>query len=362
MNSRQRMLTALDSGMPDRMPASVHDWMQYYLDEYLGGITKAEAFEMFGLDRSIYEMPIKVDEAEPGAWHADKRIEGPDENGRMKEFTKIALPGRILTQTVERDKYRSPWITEYLCKEKDDVFELLRHSPAERYDIEAERRILDALGDKGIMRGCRVGPWHWLCDTYGMEAMIYAVFDDPAWVEDALDAVTERDIDMLRTMRGTKMDLLETGGGHNSSTVISPAIFEKFILPRERRIHAFARDELKLRTVYHTCGGMMPLLELLTEVGATAHETLTPPSMGGDVDLAEVKRRIGGKVCLIGGFDQFNGFERATPEETAEMVRRCFEAAGAGGGYILNPSDHFFDCPIENLHAYAAAARECIYR
>ena len=361
MTSRQRMLTALDLGKPERLPVSVHDWMQYYLDEYLGGISKAEAFEMFGLDWAIYATPIKPVAPASEGWEKVVRVEGPDANGRMKEYTKIILHSKVLTQLVERDKYRSPWVIEYLCKEKDDIFDILRNSPKEIYDLDEERRVLDGIGDKGIMRGGRGGPWHRLCDLYGVERMIYAVFDDPKWVEDALDAQTRADIDFLSTMRGTHMDLLETGGGHNSSTVISPTLFEKFILPREARIHSFARNELGLRTVYHTCGGMMPILELLVEVGSTAIETLTPPSMGGDVNLAEVKRRVGDKVCLIGGFDQYNGFENATPNETSAMVRKCFADAGEGGGYILNPSDHFFDCPVENLRAYGEAARGCIY-
>lgn len=356
------MITALDLGIPDRLPVSVHGWMRYYLDEYLGGISEDEAYDMFGLDRSIYQTPITLDESDTSSFKVDRRVEGTiEKDGKQREYTIITLPGRELTQTVERDKYRSPWILDFLCKQKEDLFELLKNSPAEKYDLEAEGNILDRLGDKGILRGCRIGPWHRLCDLYGTEVMIYACYDDNQWVNEALDAVADNDLEFLETMRDTKMDLLETGGGHNSSTVISPAIFEKFILPRERRIHSFCRDELGLRTVYHTCGGMMPLLELLVDVGSTAVETLTPPSMGGDVDLAEVKHRIGDKVCLIGGFDQFNGFERSTHEETARMVGRCFEDAGEGGGYILNPSDHFFDCPVENLHAYARAARECNY-
>ncbi len=360
MSARENMLAALDRGSPERLPVSVHDWMRYYLDEYLGGIGKMEAFDMFGLDWAIYETPVKVDAADASGWRMEKRVEDGGASGRRVEYTKITLPGRTLAQTVERDKYQSPWITEYLCKRKDDIFALLEHSPVERYDIGRESELLSQIGDKGILRGCRVGPWHLLCDWYGTESMIYSVFDDAGWVDDALDAVTGKTLEFLATMRGSKMDLLETGGGHNSSTVISPKIFERHILPRERRIHSFAR-ELGLRTVYHTCGGMMPLLDLLVEVGSTAVETLTPPAMGGDVDLAEVKRRIGDKVCLIGGFDQYNGFENASPEETASMVKRCFEDAGEGGGYILNPSDHFFDCPVENLHAYAKAAKGCVY-
>ena len=106
---------------------------------------------------------------------------------------------------------------------------------------------------------------------------------------------------------------------------------------------------------------MMPILELLIEVGSDALETLTPPSMGGDVDLAELKKRVGDKVALIGGFDQYNGFENATPEETRAHVRHCFETAGVGGGYIMNPSDHFFDAPVENVEAYADEASKCLY-
>jgi len=92
-----------------------------------------------------------------------------------------------------------------------------------------------------------------------------------------------------------------------------------------------------------------------------AMETLTPPAMGGDVDLAEAKRRIGDRVCLVGGWDQFHFFQGCTPEQTRAEVRRCFEAAGAGGGFILSPSDHFFDADPELIMAFADEARRCTY-
>ena len=83
--------------------------------------------------------------------------------------------------------------------------------------------------------------------------------------------------------------------------------------------------------------------------------------MGGDVDLAEVKRRVGERVCLIGGFDQFHYLIDCSPEQTRAEVRRCFEAAGQGGGYVLCPSDHFFDADPELIGAYADEARRCVY-
>jgi uroporphyrinogen-III decarboxylase len=92
-----------------------------------------------------------------------------------------------------------------------------------------------------------------------------------------------------------------------------------------------------------------------------AMETFTPPALGGDADLRAAKQRIGDRVCMIGGFDQFTYFQGCTPAETRRAVRVCFEAAGEGGGYILAPSDHFFDAGVELIGAFAEEARSCRY-
>ena len=88
---------------------------------------------------------------------------------------------------------------------------------------------------------------------------------------------------------------------------------------------------------------------------------LQTPAMGGDTDLIQAKKRIGHRVCMIGGFDQFHFFTNCTPDETRHEVRRCFEEAGEGGGYILSPSDHFFKADTKCLQAYADEARQCVY-
>jgi hypothetical protein len=64
---------------------------------------------------------------------------------------------------------------------------------------------------------------------------------------------------------------------------------------------------------------------------------------------------------MIGGFDQFHYFKGCNPEETRKEVRRCFKEAGEGGGYILAPSDHFFDADLELIRAYADEAQKCMY-
>ena len=90
-------------------------------------------------------------------------------------------------------------------------------------------------------------------------------------------------------------------------------------------------------------------------------ETLTPPAMGGDCRLREVKESLGDKMCLIGGFDQNYFFTEASEEETRAAVRKCFAEAGEGGGYILAPSDHFFEAKSGLLAAFAQEAHSMAY-
>jgi uroporphyrinogen decarboxylase len=187
-----------------------------------------------------------------------------------------------------------------------------------------------------------------------------ATFDDPAWVHTLLRILQRRKEAFIRSLDGARYDLIELGGGDASTTVISPRIFRNFVAPYDRELIALAH-EYGQRVVYHTCGGMMPILEEIADMDPDAMETFTPPAMGGDVNLAEAKRRIGDRVCLIGGFDQFHHLLECSEAETRAAVRRCFEAAGEGGGFILSPSDHFFDADLPLIAAYADEARRCIY-
>ena len=102
------------------------------------------------------------------------------------------------------------------------------------------------------------------------------------------------------------------------------------------------------------------LHHIVAENGADGLETMTPPDMGGDCDLAEASRRVGDRLFFIGGFDQNRGFEQGTPEIAAKMVREL-HAACPNGGYICCPSDHFFFGSPENVQAFVDTATQCKY-
>ena len=103
------------------------------------------------------------------------------------------------------------------------------------------------------------------------------------------------------------------------------------------------------------------MAEMVAESGADGLETMTPPSMGGDCNLREISRQIGDRLFFVGGFDQNNGFENGTPESAHKQVYECFEATKDHAGYIISPSDHFFEGDPANIQAFVDAAKECVY-
>ncbi len=54
MNHRERMLTALEGGKPDRLPATIHGWMDYWNNKYMNGADQFEIYRHFDMDAQIF--------------------------------------------------------------------------------------------------------------------------------------------------------------------------------------------------------------------------------------------------------------------------------------------------------------------
>jgi len=385
LTSKERLLKALKHEMPDRLPVTTHHVMPYFTDRYMNGIGRDEFFDFFGLDAIRWPVPVKADASKgefldpdqgqlaflqvarvfSKSWRIRKE-QVPDPQYTTTRYT-IETPKGSLTTVLQSNEY-TDWVTERLIKEKRDLDPVAEYQTAPLCDTEAVRTVSRDFGERGIVRGFVVpfdvygqpGCWQDFCCIRGTEQAIMDTFDDPRWVHEFLGVLQKRKLVFVRSLRGSSYDLMELGGGDASTTVISPRIFHEFVAPYDAPLIE-AAHQAGIRIAYHTCGGMMPILEDIAAMKPDAMETFTPPAMHGDTDLAEAKRRIGDRVCLIGGFDQGHYFKDCSSRDTRREVRRCFEAAGAGGGYILSPSDHFFDADVALVKAYADEARSCVY-
>jgi len=359
--------------------------MPYFLDKYLGGASVQEFFERFDLDAIRWTLPVRPDTSkgefftpdtgEPGFLQI-RRIESdrwrirseslPHKQFKTTRYT-IETPKGSLTSVIQGNSY-TDWVAETLLKEKSDldlIREFMTHPLCDTAAVQKEKEV---FGERGIVRAFvlpfdlygQPGCWQDFCCIRGTEKAIMDTFDDPLWVHEVLAVLRDRKLDYIRSLKGSGYDLIELGGGDASTTVISPTLFRTFVQPYDAALIAAAR-EAGIRIVYHTCGGMMPILEDIADMQPAAMETFTPPEMGADVDLAEAKRRIGHRVCMIGGFNQAHYFKDCTSQATRDYVRRCFDQAGTDGGFILAPSDHFFDADPALVEAFADEARKCVY-
>jgi uroporphyrinogen-III decarboxylase len=372
MTSKERMLRALRREKPDRLPCTVHQWQGYHLEQYLGGMSALAAFQRFGMDAAIQYFEAMGQFWLPGEhpgdashpdWTDEVEVRQRDPEALVQRHT-IRTPGGMLTYKTEGNR-RTTWIVEPMVKQPEDIELIARYMPVPRADQGAIGRAYDEVGEAGILRGFvwgdQAGCWQHACCLVGTQEMILAAVDDPEWTHRLLRMLCDKKLRFIEeSLTGAKFDLIETGGGASSSTVISPKMHREFCLPYDRELHD-ALHRAGHRVSYHTCGGMMPLAETIAENGTDATETMAPKSVGGDVDAAELARRVGDRLGLIGGMDQCALLTSGTPDGVRREVHRLFAAAGAGGGYILSCADHFFDAPVENLQAYAEAARECTY-
>ena len=385
MTSKERMLAALNGTGPDRLPVTSHHIMPYYLERCLGGMSERKFWDEFGLDAYCWTMPHKPapgsgDYADPlqtkigfleshrvanDAWRVFERDES--KNGRTLTRYNFVTPRGTLTMVIENAEYTA-WVVEPLVKEKRDIDLIGAYVTTPHCDVDALNREAAEFGQRGLVRGIicpfdifgQAGCWQDACCMVGTQRLIIEAHDDCEWVHELLGILLRRKMGYVESLAGARYDIMEHGGGDGSASVISPRLFDAFVAPYDKPLIDMAHRAGQ-RVVYHLCGKIMPMIERTVEMGVDAIETFTPRGMGGDTDLREAHRRIAGRACMIGGFDQLHFFTGCGEEATRAEVRRCFEEAGPGGRYLLSPSDHFFDARTELLRAFSSEAAKCRY-
>jgi uroporphyrinogen decarboxylase len=120
----------------------------------------------------------------------------------------------------------------------------------------------------------------------------------------------------------------------NTGPFFSPDMFDEFVLPYLKQLVSGYR-ELGFYVVKHSDGNIMPILDRIVEARPHAIHSLDPQ---GGVDMAEVKRLIGDKVCLIGNVN-CGLMDTGTDDEVIESARYALRHGMPGGGYIFSTSN-----------------------
>ena len=120
----------------------------------------------------------------------------------------------------------------------------------------------------------------------------------------------------------------------NTGPFLRPTMFDEFVAPYLARLIGALR-EMGFYTIKHTDGNIMPILDALVAARPHALHSLDPQ---GGVDMAEVKRRVGRRVCLIGNVN-CGLLDTGTDAQVVESARYALRHGMPGGGYIFATSN-----------------------
>ncbi|OQY22549.1 MAG: hypothetical protein B6I35_05785 [Anaerolineaceae bacterium 4572_32.2] len=132
--------------------------------------------------------------------------------------------------------------------------------------------------------------------------------------------------------------------GYKSGPQTSPRALDEFFGPSLRRIAATAHKR-GLKIIIHSCGNIYQLLDLFVDWGFDGVHSLEPTA---GIDLAEVKRRVGDRMCIFGNLDISHVLSHGTRSEVEEAVRYALRAAGQGGGFIMAMTNSHYGVKVEN--------------
>jgi uroporphyrinogen decarboxylase len=120
----------------------------------------------------------------------------------------------------------------------------------------------------------------------------------------------------------------------NTGPFLRPSQFAEFVTPYLTRLIEGYR-EMGFYVIKHTDGDIMPILDQLIAAKPHALHSLDPQA---GVDIAEVKRLCGDKVCLIGNVD-CGLLTTGTEEQIVEATRYALKHGMPGGGYLFSTSN-----------------------
>ena len=198
----------------------------------------------------------------------------------------------------------------------------------------------------------------------GLEQWFCDLLTAPEICEAMLDQTLKFWLDWFRVFLdevGDVVDVIMIGddlAGQNGP-LYNPDLYRRIVKPRHKRLVQYIRSRTDAKIWYHTCGSCVDFIPEIIDNGA---HILNPEQISArNMEPAELKRRFGDRLAFWGGgCDAQHVLSRGTPEEVAANVRQNVQAFMPGGGYVFNNVHNIQgEVPPENIVAMFDTAYEC---
>jgi uroporphyrinogen decarboxylase len=335
MNGKERILTALGLGVPDRVPLYIH------------GINEAP---IIGIGRrltdglpepkEIYDMTdsekLKLLDT-LFLIHEHFGVDGCTcfeiAHEKLLDEKRVADDWGVV---YVRNPHGIPVAKEHPIRDAADLAGLRPPEPKREHllllDL-ARERFKGRVALFWLMRGTFVRSWR----LAGMPNLMMRMISDPGFVHRLAGLTLDYNLKQLEMLAAAGLDVLvvEDDIATTHTTLISPRHFREFVHPYNRRLVERAHA-LGLKVVRHSDGNLWPILDDLLESG---YDGLNPLEPQAGMDLGRLKAHCGERICLVGNIDCLELLCTGTADQVEEAVRQAIDIAAPGGGYILSESN-----------------------
>lgn len=185
---------------------------------------------------------------------------------------------------------------------------------------------------------------------------------EPEKAHDFLERLCQKHLQALEkflTLVGPYIDVVLFGDdlGMQSGPQMSPAMYREFFKPRHARLWRRAKQIADVKVMLHCCGGVRELLPDLIDAGLDAINPVQISCQG--MQAAGLKHDFGQAITFWGGgCDTRLILPRATPDEVRRHVREQTLALRPGGGFVFQQVHNIMaDVPPANIVAMYDALR-----
>ena len=346
MDGRERVLTALDGGEPDRVPRAL-GFSRVAIEQ----LAPCGEYRDDLVDVQFIEFPTSPEEAE---LYRLARPFPPDT--RLGTFTQTATYARWRYHP-ETPLRRNPLA---LARSIEDLSSFPFPDRITRSDASQLARQVQNLHACGLAAGGNMPhlggelfetAWR----LRGLENFLTDLVERPEWAHFLLDRLTDLALCNAQALARAGIDILalDDDVGMPGTMIISPKHWREFLKPRLTDIIQASRSvRPDLRILFHSDGYFEPIIPDLMDIGVNAINPLQPDHM----DAARIRHQCGLRLAMWGTVGHQTTFSFGSPQSVRREVKRRIEQLGRAG-LILCPAYDIGepDIPWENISAFVDA-------
>ena len=140
----------------------------------------------------------------------------------------------------------------------------------------------------------------------------------------------------------------------NTGLLVNPKYLRKYVFPWYKKMGRICREK-GIGFIFHSDGDCTEAMDDMIDCGFHAFNPVQPNAM----DIVEVKKKWGKKLCIIGNINLDSTLTLGAPEDVRAEVYERIRTIAPGGGYMVSSSNSITDyVPLENMKALLDATYE----